>query len=310
MIRRFPNEDKARLHIEKMRWNGHPVCPKCQAAEKQYSQNRKNEPGYYECGFCGKVYTVRVGTIFERSHVPLHKWLFSIYLVCTARKGVSSLQLSKEIGVSQKAAWFMLQRIRKACQDDNQNDGNSFLRGVVEADETYIGGLETNKHESKKLKAGRGTVGKTAVLGIRERGGRVKAQLLSSTGQTEIQAAVRSAVAPGAVLCTDEHAAYDKMPEFGHRTVAHSAKQFVDGMAHTNGIESVWAVLKRAFYGIYHSFSAKHMQLYLNEVCFRLKSGNVLVHTLDRINSVLGMSVGKRLTYASLVGASTGGSSL
>jgi len=168
----------------------------------------------------------------------------------------------------------------------------------VEADETYIGGRETNKHESKKLKAGRGTVGKTAGIGIRQRGGKVKAHLLTGTSQPVIQAAVRNAVSPGSVLCTDEHSAYDKMPEFDHQTVCHSAKQFVDGMAHTNGIESVWAVLKRAFYGTFHSFSVKHMQLYLNEVCFRLNSGNVQIHTLDRIRSLLGMCDGKRLTWA------------
>jgi transposase-like protein len=112
-----------------------------------------------------------------------------------------------------------------------------------------------------------------------------------------IQAAVRDAVAPGSTLCTDEHAAYEKMKEYSHHTVCHSAKQFVDGMAHTNGIESVWAVLKRAFYGIFHSFSVKHMQLYLNEVCFRLNSGNVEVHTLDRMESLLDMCMGKRLTW-------------
>ena len=125
---KFPDNESARLHIERLRWNGRPVCPRCGFSERQYPQNRKNEPGHYICASCEKNYTVRTGTIFERSHVPLNKWLFAIYLVVTARKGISSLQLSKEIGVTQPTAWFMLKRIRKACEDDN--GGNGLLKGI------------------------------------------------------------------------------------------------------------------------------------------------------------------------------------
>jgi transposase-like protein len=222
-----------------------------------------------------------------------------MYLISTARKGVSSLQLSKEIGVTQKTAWFMLQRIRHACGTSNR-EYDDFLSGIIEADETYIGGKEMNKHASKKLKAGRGTVGKAIVLGLRERHGKVKAAVISNTSAVEIQAGVRGRVAPGSTLCTDEHAAYRGMVEYHHQVVNHSAKQFVDGMAHTNGIESVWAVLKRGFYGTYHSFSEKHLQRYVDEFAYRLNEGNCKVHTLDRIDALLRKTEGRRITYKSL----------
>jgi len=297
-LKRFPDEKTARLHLEQRRWHGSPSCPHCGSVER--IQTRKVE-GYFRCLSCKNDFTVRTGTIFERSHVPLDKWLYAIYLLVTSRKGISSMQLSKEIGVTQKTAWFMLQRLREAC--GSGSDGGGMLSGICEADETYIGGKETNKHESKKLKAGRGTVGKMAVLGIRQRGGRVKAKVIKSTNKDTIQAAVKSAVEAGTTLCTDEHAGYRGMPEYGHKVVNHSAKQFVDGMAHTNGIESVWSVLKRGFYGVYHQFSEKHLQRYVDEFAYRLNEGRCAIHTLDRIDSLLSKTQGVRLTYSALKGA-------
>lgn len=158
-LQRFPDEDTARLHLEKNRWHGHPVCPHC--GEVARVQRRKLV-GYFRCLACKNDFTVRTGTIFERSHVPLHKWLYAIYLIVTARKGISSVQLSKELGVTQKTGWYMLQRLRVACGSDNDTLGrggsgdNDFLRGLVAADETSIGGKETNKHAAKKLNANAG----------------------------------------------------------------------------------------------------------------------------------------------------------
>jgi transposase-like protein len=295
-LKQFTDEASARAYLEQQRWQGHPVCPHCGSMER--IQKRKID-GYYRCLSCKVDFTVRTGTIFERSHVPLDKWLYAMYLISTVRKGISSLQLSKEIGVTQKTAWFMLQRIRQAC-GSGANSPDDFLSGIIEADETYIGGKEMNKHESKKLKAGRGTIGKAIVLGLRERDGRVKASVINNTSAKAIQARVRKTVAPGATLYTDEHASYNGMVEYQHQVVNHSAKQFVDGMAHTNGIESVWAVLKRGFYGVYHSFSEKHLQRYVDEFAYRLNEGNCKVHTMDRIDALLRKTSGKRITYKKL----------
>jgi len=292
----FPDAEAARLYLEARLWPDGVRCPVCKLGERITAR----KGGYYRCNACKEDFTVRTGTIFERSHVPLHKWIYAMYMLVTARKGVSSLQLSKQIGVTQKTAWFVLHRLREAC-------GNDFtkLTGIVEVDETFIGGKERNKHEKDKLHAGRGPVGKTAVLGLRERGGRTKAMPIEGTDLASIQNEIYKHVAVGSTVYTDEHGGYDGLDGlfFKHDTVNHGAGEFVRGEVSTNGIESVWAVLKRGVIGVYHQISEKHTGRYVNEFSFWLNDGNVKRHTLDRLDSLLWAAVGRRLTYKALVTA-------
>src|SRR3990167_1621128 len=290
------NEETARQYLELRLWADGPICPECKSGARITSRKVARK-GYYLCNACKVEFTIRTATIFERSHIPLHKWLYAMYLVITRRKGISSMQLSKEISVTQKSAWFMLQRLREACGSDIDK-----LSGTVEVDETFVGGKERNKHAAKKLNAGRGTVGKTAVIGLRERGGNTIAMPVSDTGSNTLQSTIHAHVQTGSTVYTDESASYSDLDGlfFRHEAVNHSSGEYVRGMASTNGIESVWAVLKRGLNGVYHHASSKHLARYVNEFAFRLNDGNVKRHTLDRLDSLVTATFGKRITYKEL----------
>lgn len=294
----IPDAETARQYLEDRLWPKGPACPHCHSIDR-ITLRHGDRVGFFFCGACAEEFTVRTGTIFERSKIPLHKWVYAMYLLVTARKGVSSLQLAKEIGVTQKSAWFMLQRLREACSTPDSQDR---LRGIVEIDECFIGGKEANKHEHKKQRAGRGPVGKTAVLGMRERGGRTIAKPIEARTIQAIHGEIHQSVEIGSQLYTDDHIVFSDLDGlfFRHDAVNHSAGEYARGPVSTNSIESVWAVLKRGIHGVYHQVSAKHLARYVDEFTFRLNAGKVTRHTLERLDSFIDAVVGKRITWKQL----------
>lgn len=300
----FSDEQHCHEFLAGMRWPDGPVCPHCGSKQVSFLERQHR----FQCTsrHANRQFTVKVGTVFEDSHIPLNKWLPAVWLIGNAKNGVSSYEVARSLKVTQKTAWFMMHRIRLAMGSDNGK-----FSGTVEADETFIGGRAVNMHKSKKEKVikGRGTIGKVAVMGLLERHGlddkssKVQTKILTDTSRNTIPPAVKQSVEKGSNLITDALSPYDDLnTEYVHEVIDH-AEAYVRGHVHTNGIENFWSLLKRAIKGTYVSVEAFHLSKYLDEQSFRFNERKD--DDSGRFQSVVSGITGKRLTYNQLIGAAT-----
>lgn len=295
LMKYFSNEQKCAKYFAQKQWGGKPECPHCKHDKVYAFKDNKR----YKCAKCRQLFNVKTGTIFEDSKISLRKWFVAIYLVTSHKKGISSYQLSKDIKVTQKTAWFMLHRIRFALQygfDKPLGD----VSGIVEIDETFVGGKYRNRHADKKVEksTGRSFKDKVPVLGMLERGGKVRAIVVSQTKTKVLQPIVEKHIYPDIDVMTDEWWKHSTLnTNFNHMYINHSTRQYAIGDIHTNGIEAFWSHFKRSIIGIYHRTSRKHLQYYVNEAVFRHNTRNM--SECQRTNEVL-LNLNVRLTYKNL----------
>lgn len=264
LMEKFPDERSATRWFERLFWGPdgrERFCPRCGSDDTYRTKSGRSHP--YRCRECKRHFTVRIGTVMEYSKLPLRKWVIAIYLLTSHKKGISSIKLAEHLGVTQKTAWMMAHKIREGWATATHFGK---LDGTLEADETYVGGLEKNKHRDKKLRMGRGTAGKIVVAGIRCRENeQVRVRVVASANKRVLKKFVRQNAKRGSVLFTDELPSYNGIPGFFHDSVAHSKGEYVREDVHINGMESFWALIKRGHKGVYHKMSAKHMHRYVDE---------------------------------------------
>lgn len=287
----FADEENCQQTMMAIRFPGGICCPRC----GDTAVTRLSRRTVWKCNGCKRQFTMKVGTIFEDSPLSFSKWLPCVWLLAGAKNGISSCEVARALGVCQKTAWFMLHRVRHAM---NTGSFNKPLRGVVEADETFIGGREANKHESKKLHAGRGAVGKAIVAGVIERGGQASITVVPSTTAKHLRKNLQEKVEPGSIIMTDAHGGYHGLnDDYIHAVVDH-AVEYVRGSIHTNNIENYWSLLKRTLKGTYVAVDVPHLEAYLDEQSFRFN--NRKDTDQGRFLTALAMVAGKRLTYEQL----------